>query len=100
LAALDTAGPLRAGTAEERVGDGSARLQVAAGAEEDADRRRVVRIALAELLREPLHLEVAGRGRRVLDHAAHPLGVVEARGERVLPVGDVRPLRIVVERLR
>ena len=56
LAALDAAGALGAGAAEERVGDGLARLLLAVAAEEHADRRQVERVGLAELRGQALHL--------------------------------------------
>ncbi len=99
-AALDAAGALRPGSAEVRVGHGLARLGFPVPAEEDADRGHVERVALAELLGQPFHLQVAGRDGLVDDDAEHLLGLGVMRREFVAPVGDVRPLRVVVERLQ
>jgi hypothetical protein len=65
LAALDASGALGTGAAEERVGDRPAWLLDTVPAEEHPDRRETEGVPPAELLGQPLHLDV-GRGHRRL----------------------------------
>ena len=88
---------VRAGAAEVRVGDRLVR-RLAGSAEEDADRGRVEGVAHPHLVGDLLHHLVGGRVQRVVDHAEHPLGLVVVRRQLGAPVGDVPPLRVVVER--
>ena len=97
LAAVEARTPRRARSAEERVRDLLAR-RLAGPAEEDADRGGVEGVADAHVAGDLLHDVVRGRADRVLDDAEHPLGLVVVGRELGLPVGDVAPLRVVVER--
>jgi hypothetical protein len=56
-------------------------------------------VADAEVVGHLLHHVVGRRAQRVLDHAQHPLGLVVVGGQLGLPVGDVAPLGVLVERL-
>jgi hypothetical protein len=74
LAALDASGALGTGAAEERVGDRPARLLDTVPAEEHPDRRETEGVPPAELLGQPLHLDVGRGHRRIGNDAQHPLG--------------------------
>ena len=67
--------------------------------EEHPDRGRVEGVADAHVDRDLLHRLVGGGAHGVLDDAEHPLGLVVVRRELGLPVGDVRPRRVAVERV-
>ncbi len=97
LAAAEAGVAVRAGATEVGVGDPGA-LLLAGAAEEHPDRRRVERLPHAHVGGDLLHHVVGRRAERVLDHAEHPLGLVVERLELGAPVGDVPPLRVVVER--
>ena len=96
-AAADAGLAVGAGAAEVRVGDLVTLLLVGA-AEEHPDRRRVERVGDAHVVGDLLHHVVGGRAERVLDDAEHALRLVVVRRELAAPVGDVTPLRVVVER--
>ena len=100
LAALDATGALGAGAAEVGVGDGPARFLGAVAPEKDPDRGQVEGVGLAELAGQPLHLQVARRERWIGDDPEHLLRLGVVRRQLVAPVGDVRPLRVVVEGLQ
>src|SRR5260370_664300 len=86
----------RPDAAEERVCDLRARL-LAGLAEEHADRREVEGAADAHLLGDVPHVHVGGGQRGVGDDAEHPFRLVVERGQLRAPVGDVAPVRVVVE---
>ena len=95
--------PVRAGPAPPKYGSGTVlpgRL-LAVGAEEHA--RPGVGdegVADAHVVGDLLHDPVGVGERRVGDDAEHPLRLVVVRHQLGAPVGDVRPLRVVEERLR
>ena len=82
----------RPGTAEERVHIGLSKV--------DTDRCRVERGADAHPFGDPLHRLVGAGHATVGGHAEHPLRLAVPAGQLVLPVGDVRPLWIVVVPVR
>ncbi len=97
LAAVPAGAARRAGTTEVRVRDLVA-VGLAGAAEEHADRGRVPRVADPHVVGDLLH-HLVGRGHdRVVDDAEHPLRLVVVRRQLLAPVGDVAPLRVVVER--
>jgi hypothetical protein len=102
LAALAAARAFRSGTPEERVRrapSGRGRLG-ATGPEVHADTGRAERMAHTHVLRD-LADDLVGRGPAVVpDHAEHALRLVVVRCELGLPVGDVRPGRVCVERVQ
>ncbi len=98
VAARDAGVAVRSDPAEEGVGH----LLAARGlglTEEDADRCRVEGVAHPELVGDLLHHVVRRRAQWVLDHAQHPLRLVVVRRQLGLPVGDVSPLGVLVERV-
>ena len=99
LAAVPARAASRSGAAEVRVGDLVA-VGLARSAEEDPDRGRVPGVAHAHVVGDLLHHLVGGGDDRVVDDAEHPLRLVVVRRQLVAPVGDVAPLRVVVERAR
>ena len=71
------------------------------GSEEDPDRSLAIGPADAQVLGRPLHDLLNRTITRVfVDDAEHPGRRVVVRGELGLPVGEVAPLRVVVERAR
>ena len=95
LAALDAAGPVRALAAEVGVLDGLARL-----AEVHADVRLRMGVLDAQLAAQLAQHAVALVVERDARDAEHPLGGVVVRGERLLPVVERGPLRVLEEPLR
>ena len=95
LAALDTAGALRTGSAEERVGGRDAVTL----AEEDPDRRHPEGVPDSHLVRHSLHHFVGGCHGGVLHHAEHPGGLVVVGSQFLGPVGDVTPGPVLEELL-
>ena len=91
-AAADAARARRALAAEVGVGDGLARL-----AEEDADAGRRVGVLDAQLAGDLAQHAVGGALALVARDAEHLLGGLVVRGERGLPVLELRPLRVAVE---
>ena len=71
----------------------------AGGPEVDGDVRPAERPARAHPLRDLPHDLVGRRRERHLDRAEHPPAEVEVGSELRAPVGDLRPLRVVVELL-
>ena len=63
------------------------------------DRGRVERVADAQVVGHLLHDVVGRRPQRVLDDTEHPLRLVVVRRQLGLPVGDVAPLGVLVERV-
>ena len=101
LTAPDARGTLRAGAPEVGVGMLAATLvgPVVDVAEEHPDRSGVEGVRNPHLLCDLLHHLVRWRVPRRLDHAQHPLRLVVVGLELGLPVGDVRPGRVAVERV-
>ena len=91
-AAADARAPQRSGAAEVRV-------DAVLLAEVDADRRPVERVADTHAACDLAH-DVLRRGlERSLDDAEHPARELVVGGELLPPVGDLRPLRVVEERV-
>jgi len=95
VAALDTAGAIWAGAAEVRV-----RHLLAGLAEEDTDGGLAEGVADSEIVGRLAHDLLDGAFARVRDHAQHPGRRHVVRRELSLPIGDVRPLRVLEERGR
>ena len=95
LATLDATCALGSDAAEVRV----LRL-LARFTEVDADGRLDERVADTHVVGDRLHDLVGGRHVRILDDAEHLLSLLVVRRELAAPVGDVRPLLVLEERLR
>ncbi len=97
---FQTAGPGRSRATEVRVGNRLAWCFAAVGPKEHADRCRHERVAHAHVVGDFLDDAVGvGKG-RVRDHTKHPLRLLVVRSQLGAPVGDVRPLPVVEERIR
>jgi len=95
LAAVQAGPPRRADATEVRVADVLALLV----AEQHADGREVERVAVPEPLRGGLDDRVGRAHLAHLGDAEHPLGLVVVGRELALPVRDVRPRGVLVERV-
>src|ERR1700689_1809185 len=98
--AFQAAGPGRAGTTEERVGNRLARRLGSVRAEEHPDRSRHEGVTATHVVGDLLEQAISVGERRVLDHTEHPLRLLVMRHQFGAPIGDVRPLLVVEERLR
>ena len=99
-AAFQAAGAVWPGAAEIRVGHCLARRFGAVGTEEHPDRGGHKGVAAAHVVGDLLHDAIRVGEGRIRDNAQHPLRLLVVRHQLGTPVGDVRPLRIVEERLR
>ena len=98
--AFQTTGPGRTGTAEVWVGHRLAGCLGSVRTEEHPDRGRHERVAATHLVGDFLDHAVSVSERRVLDHTEHPLRLLVMRHQLGAPIGDVRPLQVVEERIR
>lgn len=92
---------MRAGPAPPKYGSGTVTpgALVPSGTKEHADRRRHPRVTEPHLVGDLLDDAVGVGEGRVIHHAQHPLRLLVVRHQFGTPVGDVRPLPVVEERV-
>src|SRR6185437_13439640 len=83
---------------EERIVSFDSRLLAPIPAEEDAYRSELKSVADAHVSRGAFCDFVDRGGCRILNNPQHALGLGVARAKFLAPVGDARPLLVVVER--
>ena len=99
-AALEAAGALRARAAEVRVGHRLARRLGAVGPKNTPTGVGTKVSPTPMSSATSFMMRSASVNVGLVDDAEHPLGLVVVRRQLGAPVGDVRPLRVVEERLR